>query len=570
MLNKITSFFILGVLIFTIFACCSQGNESKDGQTSNSDGIEKSKKGGFTKLNIQSKQVLRWVFNTELPELDPLISNEASTGYIYNQLIEGLCVYNPKTLKPEPGIAESWEHKNFQYYKFNLRKNAKWSNGDPVTSEDFIYTWQTILNKKNNSPNVNFFYYIKNAEEYYNQVKGYTDFSVVGIKAPDDYTIEIELKKPVTFFIEFVCSNYYQPIPKKVHEKFGKDWILPKNIVCNGPFTLSEINLENRYLLLQKNENYWDKDSVRLTHAIMYFLDSENVAYQLFKQGEVDIVNRVPINEFKKAYDEKNPNATITETAGTFFLMFNTNITPTDDTRVRKALNLAINKKELVQRITQAGEKQAITFVNPSIYPSPEYSERVKKEVSALGYDPETAKKLMKEYLTDYKAKYKKNMINPIILNYNYNQTNKAIVDYLQIEWKTKLNVDIITEAKLDMSKHIEAMRQGKFQLGRMAWICDAIDPSNLLELFMPENSMNFTKYNNPNFIENMNKANIEANSEKRMNLLCDAEIIISKDLPFIPLYYTMDPFMKRTYVKECYNNIKGLWFLKGVYLEKD
>ncbi|HOX28738.1 MAG TPA: ABC transporter substrate-binding protein [bacterium] len=340
-------------------------------------------KGG--KILPPDKQVFRFSNHAEPESIDPEIMTGNVEFNIAQQLYEGLVVNDPKTLDPIPGMATSWDvSPDKKTYVFHLRKNATWSNGDPFTAEDFVYSWKRVLTPSTASEYAYQLFYVKNGKPYYEgKIK---DFKQVGISAPDPYTLKVELENPTAYWLDLVTFHTLMPVNKKCVEKYGYKWTRPENIVTNGPFLLKEWAPKD-HITMVKNPRYYDADKVRLTKLIAYPIEVETTNLQMFESGEIDWMNTIPPSHMDKV--KKWEEAHFTPFLSTYYYRFNVTKPPLNDPRVRKALDLAVNKKEICEYVTKAGQKPATTFVPPILknYKSPE----------GLEYNPDLARKLLRE-----------------------------------------------------------------------------------------------------------------------------------------------------------------------------
>ncbi len=337
------------------------------------------------KILPPAQQIFKFNNGTEIETLDPALMTGNAEFNIAMQVFEGLVVNDPKTLDPKPGIAHSWDvSPDKKTYTFHLRKNAKWSDGTPVTAGDFLYSWKRAMMPETAAEYAGQFVYVKNAAAF---ISGKDkDFSKVGIKVIDDYTIVTELENPVAFWLDLVAFHTFLPVNRKCVEKYDVKWTRPENIVTNGPFLLSEWKPKDRMVMV-KNPAYYDAANVKLSKAIAFALDDNITGVQMFEAGQTDWVRTIPVTLVDK-FKGKSV-AHIDPFLSTYYYRLNVTKPPLDDVRVRKALNLAINKKAICEFVTRNGQTPATTFVPPGIkgYTPPK----------GPGYDPDEARKLLRE-----------------------------------------------------------------------------------------------------------------------------------------------------------------------------
>lgn len=332
------------------------------------------------------QQVLT-VNNLAEPEtLDPGLMAGNVEFFVAMQLFEGLVSYDPETLAPRPGVAESWDiSPDGITYTFHLRRNAKWTNGDPVTARDFAFAWERVLNPETGSEYAYQLYkYIKNGEAY-NQGK-LKDFSQVGIKVIDDYTIQTILDHPTAYWLDIVAFHTLMPVNPKCVSKYKDRWTRPENIVTNGAFKMESWE-PKKSIVVVKNPQYWAADGVKLQKAVINAIEKDITSVNMFETGETDWVRVIPLAFAGKYLHD--PTAHITPLLGTYYYRFNVTKAPFDDKRVRMAFNLAVDKQAICKEVTKLGETPATTYVPPGILG---YTPPV-----GQGYNPERARQLLRE-----------------------------------------------------------------------------------------------------------------------------------------------------------------------------
>lgn len=324
-------------------------------------------------------QVFTFNNGAEPESLDPAIMTGSPEFSIAMQLFEGLIVNHPKTLELTPAIATSWDiSQDRKVYTFHLRKDALWSNGDPVTAEDFRYSWLRALDPKTASDYAYQLYYIKNGKLFgEGKIK---DPNKVGIRTLDDYTLEVTLENPTALFLELVAFHTLLPVNRKCVEEHGDKWTRSENIVTNGPFRMVEWKPKDK-IILAKNEKYYDADKIRLQKIIINAIEDNITSMRMFEAGETDWVRTIPIPQ---ADQWKNrPETHIDPFLSVYYYRFNVKKPPFHDKRVRMAFNLATDKETICRSVTKLGETPATHFVPPGI---PGYT-------SPKGRDWDTAKK---------------------------------------------------------------------------------------------------------------------------------------------------------------------------------
>ncbi len=505
----------------------------------------------------QSKQmVFRMNNGTEPQTLDPAIMTGVPEFRIAMQIYEGLTAYHPQTLAPMPGVAQKWTiSKDGLVYTFYLRKNAKWSDNTPIDAQTFRYSWLRALAPETAAEYAYQLWYIKNAENYTN---GKAKAEDVGIKVKDKYTLQVTLENPTPFFISLMSFQTYMPVPKHVIDKVGNEkWYLKDNIVCNGPFKLTEW-YPNDHIVLVKNDKYWDASKVKLSKVIIYANEDNHTSLAQFEAGELEYQEGIPTELMEKW--KTKPEYHAAAYLGTYY--YRVNVDPQKqtnkallDVRVRKALYLTINRKYLIENILKAGQIPAYSFVPPNM-PGYKGFEGPKENI-------EEAKKLLAE------AGYPNGKdFPPITIFYNTSEGHKKIAEAIQQMWKQALGIEVLLENQ-EWKVYLDRQQKIDYQVSRAGWIGDYVDPNTFLDMWVTNGGNNQTGWSNKKYDELIDKAKIEQNPKKRMAIFYEAEKILMNELPILPIYFYVNIFTLQTYVQGFYENILGMHPLKEVWLKK-
>jgi oligopeptide transport system substrate-binding protein len=513
--------------------------------------------------NVESgnrDQILHYGNGEEPQEIDPHLTTGIPEFNIQLALFEGIISKHPSDLSIEPGVAESWVISEDQLvYTFHFRDNARWSNGDPVTAHDFVYSWERALRPELGSLYSYMFTYIKNADEF---VKGkLKDFSKVGIKALDERTLQVELNAATPFFLQLLDHHSYYPVHPPTIEKFGgmlkrgSQWSRPGNFVGNGSFVLKEWKL-NRILIVEKSQTYWDADKVKLKEIYFYPVQNNSTEERMFRAGQLHITSTVP-NEKIAEYRKTNPDSlNITPYLGTYFYRFNTKIKPLDDVRVRRALSMSINRKQIVEHITKGGQIPAYTFTPPNTNGF--------TSVARFKYDIEAAQKLLVEAgYPDGKGFPKLEII------YNTDESHRMVAIAIQQMWKKALNINI-TLANQDWQVYLENETQGNYQISRAGWIGDYLDPNNFLDMLLTDGGNNRTRWSNSEYDANIAAAALAVEKEERFKLFQRNEQILVDESPVMPIYTYTRVFLINPSVIGWSENILDQHPYKYVSLQAD
>jgi oligopeptide transport system substrate-binding protein len=488
---------------------------------------------------------------TAEPEsLDPVIMTGLHDAIVALQMFEGLVNIDPVNLQPSPGIATSWDRSSDGFrYTFHLRK-SKWSDGSPLTAQDFVQSWERALNKRTASQYADLLFYLKNGKRYHEgKIR---DFAEVGVKALDDYTLQVQLQRITPFFLYLAAFHTYMPTQKKATDT-GFNWTQPETMVCNGPFMLKE-HRQNSAIVLVPNPHYYDADSVKLKKVIIYTTDNLDTCVRMYEAGETHWIRDIPQGHIDRM--SQRPDFHSTSLWATMFLDFNVKIKPLDDERVRKALSLAIDREQLVKAVTRAGEKPTNNLV-PTGFPGWHSPPEEKL------FDLLTARRLLAA------AGYadRKNFPQLKIL-VDQQDVHVQIVEALQAMWKQNLGLEFII-IKRDWKTYLKDLRTLNYHIARARWYGDFFDPVTFLGMWGTDNGNNLTGYSHNKYDNAIEQAAWELDEETRLSKLMAAENrLVRTDRPIAPLYNLVSRDMLSPRVKNFRFNKLSLHPLKDVYLE--
>jgi len=481
-------------------------------------------------------KVLHWSINSEPPSLDPGIAVDADSFDMIYACFEGLTSYD---LKGElvNATAESFENTpDFTKYTFKIRKEAKWSNGDPVTAHDFVYAIKRNLDPKTASEYAYQLYYIKGGEEY-NTGKGTADD--VGVKALDDYTVEFQLKAPTPFFRELTFFPTLFPLHQKTIES-NPQWVAEaKTIVGNGPFNMESWEHKSKIVFV-KNPNYWDKDNVKLDRIEISMIDDNNTALSMFENGDLDWggypASTLPPDAIQKLKDEGK--LMVAQNPGTQSVVFNTEKPPFSNKKIRQAFAYAIDRQSLIDNILQTGVPAAYGWVPTSMG---------LKQDGYFKEDKEKAKQLLAEGMKELGI----STFPKVTYTFDSTDVNKKMAEALQDQWRKNLGVEVdLYTAELKVYQEMRS--QGNFDLIRFQWGADFNDPINFLEMFREKTGgNNHPNWENPTFKELIDKSYHEPDLAKRKDILLQAETLLMEEMPLAPINFRGNPYIKNDKVKD-------------------
>ncbi|PWU05633.1 MAG: peptide ABC transporter substrate-binding protein [Verrucomicrobia bacterium] len=454
--------------------------------------------------------------------IDPALLTGQPERRIASSLFEGLTRFNEKG-HAVPGMAESWQiSPNGKTYVFRLRRSAYWSDGKPVTAQDFVDSWKRALLPSTGAAYSYQLDVLKNAEAY--EQGKIADFTQVGVKALDTHTLQVELENPAKYFLDLCAIPIFAPVRPDIIERHGGAWTKPENIVGNGPFILDQWRLNDR-IRLRKNPRYWDAAHVRLHTLDLLPVAVANTALNFYYAGQVDVLlDKGILSPLYIDVLKQTPDYHAAPFLGTYFLAFNCTRKPFDDPRVRLAFSLVAHKERITKNITRAGEQPASGLVPPGVAG---YS-----GVKGLPYDPARARELLKE------AGYPSGRGLPFIeFLYNSNTLDQGIAIELQDAWRRELGVTV-SPTQQEWKVYLNSLNALNFDVSRRSWVGDYADPNTFLEMFTTGNGNNRTGWSNPKYDRWIAQALKETDAQKRFRILAEAEdFLVNRQGVICPIF---------------------------------
>jgi oligopeptide transport system substrate-binding protein len=474
-----------------------------------------------------ARKVLFYGNGAEPQDIDPHVV----TGVIEHRLIstfsEGLVSEDPQ-LNLIPGVAEKWEiSDNLLVYTFHLRADAKWSNGETITAQDFVDSYQRMLTPALAAEYSYMLYHVVGAEDY-NKGK-LTDFSQVGFKALDARTLQLTLRQPTPFLLHAMNHYAWYPVYIPAIKKAGgmdrrsTNWTRPENYVGNGQYVLKEWR-PNQKIVAVRSPTYWDRDKVKIDEIDFLPVELADTEERMFRTGQLHVTNEVPLSKTAVYRKELPDSLRIDPYCGIYFYRFNVKRKPFDDVRVRRALALAIDRESLVKNVTLADEKPAYQFVPPNLVG---YNSR-----NTFKGDVAEAKRLLAE------AGYPDGKGFPHVdFIYNTLEKHKTIAEALQQMWRKNLGVDI-SLSNLEWKVYIDAQHSQNYQFQRAGWIADYVDPHVFFDLWETGNGNNDTNWGNPNYDRMLYEALNAKTNEGRYEIYQKMEKILVDEMPIMPIFF--------------------------------
>ncbi len=505
-------------------------------------------------------QVLLLGNGAEPSDLDPQVIIGIPESQIVYALFEPLVLLDPVDLHPVPAAATSWDiSPDGLVYTFHLRPEAKWSNGDPVTADDWVYSYKRLLNRKFAAPFSYNAFYLENAEEYLSGTV--TDFSKVGVRAVDPLTLEFRLRSPTPFFPSALSAYTLLPVHPGTIDKFGgfdrqnTQWTKPGALVSNGPFMLKEWK-PNQVISLVPNPHYWDRAAVRLKEIRFFGVDTEDTEERMFRAGQLHVTYNMPLAKIDLYRNNEPALLRINEYYGTYYFNFNVRKPPLDDPRVRRALAMSINRKSIIDNITRGGQTPAFEFAPPG---AGGY-----QAGAQLREDVDEARRLLAE------AGYPGGKGFPKLeLLFNTSEQHRPICEAVQQMWKRELGIDV-TLVNQEWKVYLNAMRTGDYQITRAGWIGTVPDPHDYLQNVKTNGGQNFTGWSNAEYDRILAESERTPDNAARFKLLNQLDKIFVQEMPLAPLFHYTRPILIRPSVKGFPGNPRDQRWYKNMYLDPE
>jgi oligopeptide transport system substrate-binding protein len=488
--------------------------------------------------NVQtgdSAQILHRGISPEPTDLDPHMATLTSYYTVLSAILEGLVSEDPVDLHPVPGVAESWNiSPDGLTYTFYIRAGAKWSDGVPVTSQDFISSWQRVLTPSLGATNASQLYIIQGAEAFN---KGDSDFSQVGLHARDSRTLTVSLEHPAPWFLSVLSSPAWLPVPVSTIQRYGgltqrgNSWAIPGRWIGNGPFDLMSWH-RGQEIIVVKSATYWDSAKVRLSEIHFHVFESIDAEERAFRSGQLHMTETIPPAKIDTYRRDSPALLRIDPLLGTFFLRVNTRRPGLNDSRIRMALALAIDREAITEKVLRGGQSAAYAFTPAGLG----------------GYVPEEAHRKnlddARKLLADAGHAGGAGLPQFEVL-FNNSENNRLIFEAVQEMWRRDLGIQVRLMNE-DLKSTEEARSTGSYELLRSSLIADYADPSAFLELWRGDNGNNFTGWSNADFDSFLFTAARTPDLSARNALYGRAESLLLREAPVIPIYHYTHVFLIR------------------------
>lgn len=508
----------------------------------------------FGSLTPPQGQVLRFNLGTE-PELrDPGAMSGQPDGRFARLVFEGLLTTDPRTLEPRPGQAHAWQvSADGLTYTFHLRPGLAWSDGTPITSADFAWSWRRVLEPATAARNASLLYAIRGAEDF-NKART-TDPATLGIATPNDSTIVVTLAQPTAYFLFLMTYYVYMPVPRHVIERFGTRWTRRENLVGNGAFLWTYWRQNDRYEF-EPSGRYWDREHVRLERVVAYTVDDLNTCTNLYKSGAIDwnpsgYIPSSYLGSMKPYADYRTGRY-----QGIFFYSFNCTRPPFDNVWVRRALVHAVDR-EAIARDLLKGSRDAWGNLVPSGYAG--YT-----NAAPMRYDPAYARECLA------KAGYPNGKGFPTTsILFNTSEDGRRIAEAIQAMWQRELAVKVELSNQ-EWGSYLQATRALNYQIARRSWIGDYLDPNTFLHLLTSEDGNNRSGWKDARYDALIREASRTLEPARRFAVLAEAESLAIDQAPYMPIYHYSTIELVKPWVRGLYQNALDTHPLTHVWLDHE
>ncbi|PWC22335.1 oligopeptide ABC transporter substrate-binding protein OppA [Brenneria roseae subsp. roseae] len=506
---------------------------------------------------LAEKQELVRANGTEPASLDPQKAESDVEANLIHDFFEKLVsLRDDGTVSG--GLADKWEQQGHQIWTFHLRPDLKWSDGSPLTADDVVFSWRRLADPKTLSPYQSYItsMYVRNADDI---VAGKKPSSTLGIKALDQQTVQIELDRPLSYFLSMTGHFAIVTLPQAAIEKYGDKWTQPGNFVSSGPFTLGEWVVNER-IVGKRNAHYWDNAHTVLNKVTYLPIVSNTAEVNRYKAGEVDVTFTLPPHLFKSLKTEYPDQVKVTPQLSTYYYKFNTQKPPFDDPRVRRALDLALDKTVIAEKVLGMGQVPAYNPLPPGMagYTSeqPEWAAWTQQQRNA------EAKKLLSEAGFTAERPLKFNLL------YNTSESHQRIAIAASSMWQQVLGVEA-TLKNQEWKTMLDTMRIGDFEVVRSSWAADYNEPSTYFDILRTGNSNNQGKFTDAQYDALLDHAVNADTLAARNSDYHQAEKILQQQAPLLPVYYYVRAQLVKPYIGGFKPDQRADIYSKDIYIIK-
>lgn len=439
---------------------------------------------------------------------------------------------------PQPELAASWESKDNKTWIFHLRPDARWSDGTPITAQDVVFSWQRLIDPKTASPYESYLGTVNvlNADGI---IAGKMPASQLGIKALDAHTVEVELTRPMSYFLQMVAHSSLFPVNEAEVKKFGDKWTQPGNLVSSGPFKLQTWSVNERIVAV-RNPNYWNNAHTVLSQITYLPVTSSTADVNRYKAGEIDITRTIPEIQFASLKKELGTQVHVGPSLGVYYYAFNNQKPPFNDPRVRQALSLSLDRNIIAEKVLGQGQTAAYT-VTPANTGGYTFTPAASAKWTQAQRNAE-ARKLLSEAGFGPQHPLKFNLL------YNTNESHQRIAIAASSMWKKNLGVTAVLQNQ-EWKTMLDTMHEGNYEVVRYAWIADYNEPSTFLNTFRSDNSENTPHFKNADYDKVLDDALAATSKDQVQKDYQRAEDILSSEAPVVPLYHYVSAKLVKPYI---------------------
>ncbi|NHA14896.1 peptide ABC transporter substrate-binding protein [Thioalkalivibrio sp. XN279] len=516
---RVAFLYALACLSLLLSGCSDPGSAGREaaGQT---------KIGGESGRELAARQVLRRGNGAEPQSLDPHKSEGVPESNLQRDLFEGLTNDDPE-LGIVPGAARAWEiSADGTVYVFHMRENGRWSNGDPVTAQDFAYGLRRSVDPATLSNYSIMLRPILNAEKV---IAGELPPEALGVRAIDDLTLEIRLEAPTPYFLGVLNHSSAYPVHRPTVERYGGRWARPGRLVSNGAYRLKDWVMQS-HIVMERNPYYWDNDNTTIDEVWFYPIENQSTELQRYRADALDMTYDLPFRQLGWIRENLPDELVISEYLGVYYYGLNVTQPPfKDNVELRRALNLAVDREILTRQVTTAGEIPAYGYV-----PRAANYEQVVPEWAAWTQEERVA-----EARRLYEAAgYSRDNPLKVQILYNTHENHRTIAVAIASMWKEALGIEVELVNE-EWKVYLETRRTKQTtQVFRAGWIADYNDAYNFLEILHSQSGLNDPGWNNPQYDALLEEAARENDLERRAELMHQAEQLVMEDVPVIPVYF--------------------------------
>lgn len=556
------------LVIGTVLAGCGGNNNASNGNNAAATNTPSNEGNANTGNDtsgekLAADQTLNINLSSEPPTFDPQQAQDSTSNAILKLMYEGLTRQNAETGQAEEGVAESWDiSADGLVYTFHLR-DSQWSNGDPVTANDFVFAWERVLdpNAEQAAPYAYQLYYIKGAEDF--NTGKITDFSQVGVNVIDDKTLEVTLANPTPYFLGLLSFYTYYP----VHSSAANDpkWATTVDTqITNGPFTLTEWTT-GQSLAVTKNPSYYAADEIKAQTINFSIVNSGATELLSYKNGELDRaggpIGDIPTEQLPIVEKELPNEFARKGISSVYYYQFNITEKPFDNVKIRKALAMAIERQPIIDNITLGGQLPAFGFVPPGIQSDGEEYRAQVADSQYFSENIEEAKALLEEGL-------KEEGLDKLTftISYNTSEGHQKIAVAVADQWKKALGVEVKLENK-EWGVFLQDKQNLNYQMARAGWSADYNDPMTYLDMWVTGGGNNDIGYANPEYDQLIQEAKTSSDNAVRQEKFAAAEKLMMDDMILIPIYYYTNNSLTKEYLKGVTLDFSGAIDLSRAYL---